>query len=192
MAPEYIKKLMIVVSSFLVIFLIFFFFFWRPKFAELRTLQKNLSEKQAELIQLERDAEDWPDSITRERLRRYEEELSQLWELIPSKEEVADLLKDIQSHARNSSLEIISLNRVTTPGRAQTTAEKESRYVKVPYKLSVGGDYFGLITFLRKLEDSKRLVTIISTKVYTGEGTHSLGAEVQFNVYYSRVGVEAS
>ncbi len=197
MAPENIKKLLIVVSVFLIVFAAFFFLFWRPEFGKLRTSQIKLKEKQAELMQLEQDARDWPDSITREKLMRYETELAQLWELIPSEEQVSMLLKEIETHAKDSNMEIISLSRDSTntgptprvAPAAGSAAVTGSRYVKVPYRISLGGDYFGLIGFMRRLEDSKRLVTVTNTRVYTGQEGHIVGAEVQFNIFYSRVGV---
>ena len=191
MAPEDVKRLLIVVSSFLVVFLVFFFFFWRPRSAELGTLQEKLGEKQAELARLERDAADWPDTITRDRLRRYEEELGKLWELIPSQEEVSALLKEVQAHARAADLEIISLTRTSVSARRSGPGQQAvARYVRVPYKITVGGNYFGLVRFLRNLEDSKRLVTVTSTKVYTAEAGLFMGADVEFNIFYSRTGVE--
>ena len=189
MAPEDVKKLLIVVSAFLVVFLVFFFFFWRPKSSELGRLQEELSEKQAELARLERDAADWPDTITRERLMRYEEELAQLWELIPSQEEVSALLTDVQDHARAADLEILSLSR-TSGSQGRPGQAAASRYVRVPYKIIVGGNYFGLVRFLRRLEDSKRLITVTSTKVYTVPEGFFVGAEIEFNIFYSRTGVE--
>lgn len=202
MAPEDIKKLLIVISVFLVVFAAFFLLFWRPKTNELSTYQNRLSEKQAELTRLERDVANWPDTITREKLRRYEEELVQLWQLIPSEEEVSALLREIESYARAANLEIISLSRTspdknapkpTTPTAktpaAKTQAPPKPRYVKIPYKIAVGGNYYGVITFLRKLEDSSRLVTVAGTTISAGQGIHLVDAEVQFNIFYSRAGV---
>ena len=193
-----IKSLLIFVSVFLVIFLAFFFFFWRPTTASLRNYQTELSNKEAELIQLERDAKDWPDSITRDRLRQYESELERLWELIPSREEVAMLLDEIQTHARACDLQIQSLVRIqdrqansrTVPGKGQAQPKQEPKYVRVPYKIALGGSYFGLIRFLQRLEDSKRLVTITSIKVNAGKEDLPMDSELQFNIYYSKVGVE--
>ena len=68
-------------------------------------------------------------------------------------------------------------------------ATRSSRYVKVPYKISLGGTYFGLIGFMRRLEDSNRLVTVTNTKVKAGAEGRFVSAEVQFNIFYSRVGV---
>lgn len=193
-----IKSLLIFVSVFLVIFLAFFFFFWRPTTASLRNYQTELSNKEAELIQLERDAKDWPDSITRDRLRQYESELERLWELIPTREEVAMLLDEIQTHARACDLQIQSLVRIqdrqansrTIPGKDQAQPKQEPKYVRVPYKIALGGSYFGLIRFLQRLEDSKRLVTITSIKVNAGKEDLPMDSELQFNIYYSKVGVE--
>ena len=100
------KKLLLLVTVFLVIFLAFFFIFWRPRYISLSKSQRMLSDKEAELIQLELDARDWPDSITREKLRQYEIELEKLWDLIPTREEVAVLLDEVETHARTANLEI--------------------------------------------------------------------------------------
>lgn len=191
MSPEDIRKILIVVCCFLIIFLAFFFLFWRPRFADLRTYQRDLSEKQAELTKLERDAADWPDSITRTRLGRYEEELEHLLQLIPHEEEVSSLLKEIQDYARGSDLEILSLIRTATSKKSESAAaaEKKPTYIRVPYKISLGGNYHGVIKFLQKLEDSQRLVTITSTKIYVEQIGASISAEVQFNIFYSRAGV---
>ncbi len=193
-----VKSMLIIVSVFLVIFLAFFFLFWRPTTARLRNYQKELSDKEAELIQLERDAKDWPESITRDRLGQYESELERLWELIPTKEEVAMLIDEIQTHARACDLRIQSLVRIqdkqaasrTAPGKDQTQPRPEPKYVRVPYKIALGGSYFGLIRFLQRLEDSKRLVTVTSIKVNAGKEDLPMDSEVEFNIYYSKVGVE--
>ena len=199
MTSEDVKKLLIVVSAFLIVFAAFFFLFWRTQSNNVAKYRNELSEKQKELAQLERDAEDWPDSITREKLSRYEAELSQLWALIPSEEEVSMLLKEVETHAIGSDMEIMSLSRelasrsTTRPATGAATgtqAVKPPRYVKASYKITLGGDYFGLITFLRKLEDSTRLVTVSSTRVETGTLEHIVKAEVQFNIFYSKMGVK--
>ncbi len=198
MASEDVKKLLIVVSVFLIVFAAFFFLFWRTQSNNVAKYRNDLSEKQKELAQLERDAEDWPDSITREKLNRYEEELKQLWSLIPSEEEVSMLLKEIEAHAIASNMKIISLSReINTRGaRSKTTpatgteAAKPPRYAKASYKITLGGNYFGLINSLRKLEGSTTLVTVSSAKINTGSLEHIVNAEIQFNIFYSKVGVK--
>jgi Tfp pilus assembly protein PilO len=160
MSPEDIKRLLIIVSTFLLVFLAFFFLFWRPMFSDLRDYQNELADKKAELARLEKDARDWPRSITRDRLDRYEMELTRLL--------------------------------AARPQRTQAEEGQEPKYVKVPYEISVGGNYSGLIRFLRKLEDSRRLVTVDSIKLIVGQGSHLMDANIQFNIFYSKVGVEAS
>jgi Tfp pilus assembly protein PilO len=208
MASENVKNLLILMSILMLIFLAFYIFFWRPAHADVRRYQGELRDKEAELIQLERDAEDWPDTITREMLRQYEDELEQLWSLIPSEEEVAMLLDEIQTHARSADLEIISLTRSASPGstgggsaarvkkssssgKSEGESREQTKYVRVPYKISLGGGYSGLVRFLRMLEDSERLVTVVSIRAYAGEES-PLDADIQFNIFYSKVGVEGS
>jgi len=194
MASEDVKKLLIVVSVFLIAFVAFFFLFWRPQSNDLATYRSELSKKQMELVQLERDAEDWPDSITREKLGRYEAELTQLWELIPSEEEVSVLLKEVETHAEFSDMKILSLSRESISKNSRSVAGTETsgspRYIRASYKITLGGNYFGLINFLRKLEDSKRLITVTSAKISNGMAQYLVSAEIQFNIFYSKVGVK--
>ena len=190
MAPEEVKKLLVVVSVFLVIFLVFFFFFWRPRYTDLRTYHQRLSEKQVEEDKLKQDAADWPDSITREELNRYSAQLSKVLEKVPEEEEVSEFLKNIQGYAIASGLSIKSLVREPSAPRSTASKAAESRYARVTYTISVDGDYFSLISFLRELEDSDRLFTVTSTKVTAEPGGQFIGAEVQFDIFYSRVGVE--
>ena len=183
------KKLLAVVGGPLFVFVIFFLLLWRPQYADLGRYREELSKKEAELMQLERDASDWPDTITRGMLNEYEAELERIWELIPSKEEIAILLDEIQDHARSSELEIISLSRVVKTRASITETNKGTKYVRVPYVITLGGNYFGLIRFLRRLEDSRRLVTITDIKINAASGRHFVQANLQFNIFYSRVGV---
>ncbi len=186
------KKLLAVVGGPLFVFVIFFLLLWRPKYADLGRYREELSKKEAELMQLERDASDWPDTITRGMLNEYEAELERIWELIPTKEEIAILLDEIQDHARSSELEIISLSRVSKTRANIAETSKGNKYVRVPYVITLGGNYFGLIRFLRRLEDSRRLVTITDIKVNAASGRYFVQANLQFNIFFSRVGVETS
>jgi len=186
------KKLLAIVGGSLLVFVIFFLLLWRPKYTDLGKYREELSKKEAELMQLERDASDWPDTITRGMLNEYEAELERIWELIPTKEEIAILLDEIQDHARSSELEIISLSRVSKTRASITGTSKGTKYVRVPYTITLGGNYFGLIRFLQRLGDSRRLVTITDIKVNAVSGRHPVLANLQFNIFYSRAGVETS
>lgn len=186
------KKLLAVVGGPLFVFVIFFLLLWRPKYTDLGRYREELSKKETELMQLERDASDWPDTITRGMLNEYEAELERIWELIPTKEEIAILLDEIQYHARSSELEIISLSRVSKTRAGITEMSKGPKYIRVPYAITLGGDYFGLIRFLRRLEDSRRLVTITDIKVSAASGGHLVQVNLQFSIFYSKMGVETS
>ena len=194
MNSEYSKKLLIYLSCFLVVFAAFFFLFWRPRYSELKRNQEKLSRQEAKLIRLEKDAKDWPKSITREKINRYESELERLWNLIPSGEGVSALLDEIQTHARESNLAIRTLTRVSTkksPTRNRTQkVQTNARYERVPYKLSVSGSYFGLLQFLKSLEDSKRLISINKIDMRASNGPYLMDADIEFSIFYSKVGVD--
>lgn len=201
-----VKKLLILVGFFLIAFLAFFFLFWRPGFADLRRYQKELSVKEAELAQLEKDARNWPKTITRERIRQYEDELERLWELIPPEEELAMLLDEIQNYTRAYNLEIVSLSRIEDSKRSSTKTPKaeagktesdKSRYERVSYRIYVQGSYFSLVDFLRRLEDSDRLITVVSVEIKENvsgniirKANYPIIAGIQFNIFYSKVGVD--
>ncbi|MBD3183201.1 type 4a pilus biogenesis protein PilO [Candidatus Poribacteria bacterium] len=195
MNTDMTKKLIILAGGLLLLMVAYFFLFWYPNVKELKAYQVELSKQEAELIRLEQDARDWPESITREKLSVYENELENLWMLIPSREEVAMLLDEIQNHARNANLEIIQLNRIfgsrsrpnqTKPGETV----KQPKYVKVPYRIVLGGNYTGVAKFIQSLEDSDRLITISKMTMSYGRGIYPLDAEIEFNIFYSRLGVE--
>ncbi len=195
MASEDVRTLLVLVTLLLVIFVAFFFLLWRPKFAELRDYQLDLSRKETERLQLEQDVKDWPEAFSQETMARYESELEQLWQLVPSEEETAMLLDEIELRARNARLEILALTRVPSPKTtfevSQPKAKERTQYVAVPYRLSLGGGYFGLVRFLRDLEDSNRLVNVTSIEIFSGRGRYVLSADIQFNIFYSRAEVKA-
>ena len=128
-------------------------------------------------------------------MAQYEGDLEQLWRLIPSEEETAMLLDEIELRAKSERLDIISLSRVPSPRTSyeisQPKAGETTQYVTVPYKLTLGGSYFGLVRFLRNLEDSNRLVNVTNIDIYTGRGRYVLSAEIQFDIFYSKVEVKA-
>ena len=193
MGSEDLKRLLIIVSLFLLIFAVFVFAFWQRKSATLRQYQLELQKKSAELKQLELDAKDWPEKFDREKMDRYKVELDQLLRIIPAEEETGRLVDQIQGRARSSGLDIVLLNRETAAGEDvfesdQLEPGEKSRYVKVPYRISLDGGYFGVIEFLRELEKSERLVTVDDIQL-GGLGT-SVKADIQFNIFYSRVEVE--
>lgn len=205
MAPEDIKKLVILASFFLVIFLAFFLLFWRPSIGKLNRYRSDLKSKEEELIRLEFDAKSWPETITQRKLRQYEYELERLWSLIPSEEKVSMLLHEIRTYAESTNLEVLSLIRssagrgtsgtsVRAASRSAKTAEEPEvpRYTTVPYRISLGGSYSGLVSFLWMLEDSERLVTVTGIRMIAQREKYNLVAEIQFNIFYSEAGVEAS
>ena len=194
MEPEDIKKLLVVVLFFVVASIAFFFVFWRPMSTDLRNSQVDLSNQTAKLLQLEQDVKDWPESFSQQTMEQYEVELEQLWNLIPSEEELAMLLDEIETRAKSARLNIISLARVSASKATfeidQPQTGQKTQYIRIPYEISLGGKYVGLIEFLRKLEDSRRLVTVTGIRIYKGRGVYPVDVEIQFNIFYSKVGVE--
>ena len=190
MDPEDIKRALILVISLLLVFIVFFSVFWRPKVASLKRYQIDFRDKTADLVRLEQDVKNWPAKFTPEAMEKYEGELNRLWELIPPEEEIAFLLEEIRTHAISAKLEIISFAGISNAKTTLSSTDGNAQYINVPYKISLSGSYFGLVEFLRRLEDSKRLVTVTSIEMYSGRGEHPMDAEIRFNIFYSEVEVK--
>jgi len=192
------RKILILSGLMLVIFAAFYFFLWRPGMIQLNKYRQDLSKKSSEMVQLEKDARDWPNTITREKLVQYEEKLSLLWSLIPTEEGISLLLDEVQNHARASGLDIMSLKRESGSNLPRTEANKtgKNRYEKIPYKMQIRGSYFGLTQFIRKLEDSNRLIVISKLEAQTNnlddplKWSYTIEANVEFSIFYSRAEVE--
>lgn len=194
------QKIAILSGIMLLIFVTFYFALWRPGLSELKKYQVDLNKKATELTQLERDAKDWPDTITREMITRYENKLELLWDLIPTEEGLSLLLDEVQKHAIISGLEIISLKRENgAKKKAAPELPDESNkgnYEKASYAIEIRGGYFGLLKFIKSLEESDRLITIngIESQSNSDENPlqwgHIIETKVGFNIYYSKAGVE--
>lgn len=195
-----LEKTAILSGVMLVLFIIFYFALWTPGLRELKRYQSELNKKSAELVQLERDAKDWPNTITREMINKYENKLELLWDLIPTEEGLSLLIDEVRNHAFVSGLEIISLKRESAAKQTADTTQpgntNESKYEKASYKIKLRGSYFGLVQFIQRLEESDRLITIngIESRANTGNDPlqwgYAMEADVDFNIYYSGAGVE--
>jgi hypothetical protein len=58
--------------------------------------------------------------------------------------------------------------------------------------MSLGGSYFRLIRFLRDLEGANRLVNVTDIDIHSGRGKYPVDADIQFNIFYSKMEGEAS
>ena len=193
MAMEDIKRLLILASFFLLVFLLFFFLFWRPRTGNLERHKADIVSKKTVLLQLKQDIDDWPPSFTHDIMQTYRGDMDRLWNLIPSEEEAAMLLGDIEAQVTAAKLKLLHMARITTAMTTfefgQASGKGKTQYIRMPYKITLGGDYFGLIKFLRELENAERLVTVTNIVLSAGQEDYPMDADIQFNIFYSKAEV---
>lgn len=105
----------------------------------------NLQNQQAQVI-LARGGGD-----LEERMQLYERHVQRLEELIPAREEVAQLLNDIQAIARRSGVDVQGLD----PEPEQIVGPYNTR----DYQMTVVGEYHDVARFMTEIASLSRIVT---------------------------------
>ncbi|MEX2572140.1 MAG: type 4a pilus biogenesis protein PilO [Gemmatimonadota bacterium] len=124
---------------------------YQPRAEEIASLETRLSglqlENQTARILTEQDGED---EIERQ-LARYREQLAQVEALIPSSEELPDLLDAISTEAQRTGVEIALIQPVG--------ATADDYYTRRTYDLAVQGEYHAIGDFLTRIGSLPRIVT---------------------------------
>ena len=94
-----------------------------------------------------------------ETIKKRKEFLQQIKIILPLEKEIPELLKMIVEKAKSSGLEIISFS----PKKEQA----RDYYQIIPFVMKVKGGFKELITFLNKVENGKRLVTLENLEIKT-------------------------
>ena len=109
--------------------------YWKNVPKEERARRQQLDKMKAEII---------ASSSTLEDLKR----------ILPEKEELSQIIKNIQSNISNTGLRILSFS--PRPERKDTNAV----YIEKPYSISVEGNYHNLGVFFDKLSRLKKIFTV--------------------------------
>jgi type IV pilus assembly protein PilO len=96
-----------------------------------------------------------------QQLRLYREQLSRVENLIPSSEELPDLLDAISAEAQRSGVELTLIQ--------PAGAEQEEFYTRRTYDLAVLGSYHQIAEFLTQVGSLPRIVTPINLNVTVQE-----------------------
>ncbi len=135
----------------------FYYFWWTDKAMERDRLQKNLSDLNVQIAEL---------NVVKANLPALEKEveqlslrLDQLRRILPPAKETPDLMKRLQALASQSNLKIKSF----TPG----TASQKSFYQEWPIEILVDGTYPNLATFFDRVGRLPRIVNIGNLRTAT-------------------------
>lgn len=98
------------------------------------------------------------DRIKKER-EALELQLREISRRLPGEHESAQVLRSVETLARNSALTVVQVRR--RPARPQEL------YVEIPMEVGVGGGYHDLVKFADQLSNLQRLVTLSELRVQT-------------------------
>jgi type IV pilus assembly protein PilO len=162
-----------------------FYFFWSYWYTPIKT---EVDEMTARLEQLESENNRAQIIATRggselqDRLAAYEQHVVRLEALIPQREEVATLLNDVTTVARQTGVQLANL----TPEADDVGVF----YTKQSYALEVVGEYHDLGRFLSTISSLPRIITPINLEMVRFQGNRNvldmrapLEAKLQIQTY---------
>jgi len=143
-------KIIICASAVLLPCIIFYFLSYSPKTDEIKKLGTQQKTLEAEITKVEKAARE----ITRHKAEMEETELmfAKASALLPQQQEIPSLLASISDVGQNSGLDFLSF----TP----KNEIKKDFYADIPVDVKVRGTYHNVGTFLDKISDLSRIVTV--------------------------------
>jgi Tfp pilus assembly protein PilO len=134
----------------IVILGLFYFVYYKPKDEEFRSIKDERIEVEAEVAHLKQKKEEL-DKIEAE-LEQMKVTLSKLEAIIPQKEEISNILKNMQQLAYDTRLNITKF--------IQNPEIIKEFYAEQPISVGVTGDYHNLAIFFDRLNTFERLFNI--------------------------------
>jgi len=132
---------------------------YKPQQEEIAQLEERLGRLEAQNRTARRLTAEEGRSEVERRLGFYREQLVQVEGLIPSSEELPDLLDAISTEAQRSGVELALIQPVG--------ASAEQYYTRRTYELAVNGSYHEIASFLTEIASLRRIITPINLRVAT-------------------------
>ena len=145
------KKILILLGVLVVICALYFHSFFSPQQEELNGLKGDLNKLDKELNEskaLTRDHQKFKDQVA-----KLDEELKKALTQLPNEKEIPEILKNITSLGKESSLEF-SLFR-------PKAEEPQQFYAKVPIELTLLGNYHNVGSFFDKVSKLPRIINVV-------------------------------
>lgn len=153
---------------------------YRPRAETIAALETRLETLETQNMSARRLVEDQGREEVERRLKLYRDQLVTVERLIPSSEELPDLLDAISAEAQRSGVELTLIQPVG--------ATQEQFYTRRTYALAVLGSYHQIGDFLTQVGSLPRIVTPIDLNVTvqsdgTGDGEPRLEAKFSIETY---------
>jgi type IV pilus assembly protein PilO len=132
-------------------------YYWVPRSAEVAELQTRLERLEAQNQTARQLTAREGRSEVERRLTLYKSQLVRVEGLIPSTEELPDLLDAISAEAQRSGVELALIQPVG--------ATAEQFYTRRTYELGVHGSYHQIGAFLTEIASLRRIITPIDLKL---------------------------
>lgn len=169
----------------------------RPKVNNIISLYKQKQEKEIELVQAkqkEKDLEKLEDDY-----KDITEQLSKVYQALPSEKEVSDLVIQIDAAAKDSGniLETIQLSsqegggggdeskkdEEKSPFTQTEESEKLSGAYELPLQIKISTDFYKLLDFLGFLENLSRYIDISSLNIKANETDGAMDVNIYLVSY---------
>ncbi|MEA2447433.1 MAG: hypothetical protein QOK47_1070 [Actinomycetota bacterium] len=167
------KMILAGVVSALVCLLVFFFFI-RPQKAELGDVKDQIVAEQQRTQQLNAELTRLQD--LQARAPELEAELARIRQLIPQTHQVPNFIFQAQDAANAAGVDFVSITPELPKAPPEGAAVAEVRMT-----LSVGGGYFSVQDFIRRIYDLDRAIRIDSITLNGEEDTVTGGVDVTFS-----------
>ncbi len=138
---------------------IFYYVYYSPKQDDIAQIEKQIDAVEMEIKRAEKKKNKL--SQMKEQLENTKEFLEKLKGILPEKEEISQIIKNIQSNISNTRLKIFSFS--PKPERK----DSNSVYIEKPYSIQVEGNYHNLGIFFDQLSRLKKIFTVDILRITT-------------------------
>jgi len=144
--------------------LLFYYFFYSPNQAEYQRLRTELTQKEAQLQQMEQTAKQIP--RLRAEFARFQGFVAELETKLPAEKELPELLVQLERLARSLVLNLDSIRPSglevpkTPAGTAPATSGAAYTVLRLPISLNFRGTYDQVIRLATALNDFPRMIAI--------------------------------
>lgn len=145
-----IQRILIFSSVFVLIIAIFIFFLYKPKYANITKLTKELDSLEKKLVVAKKNAADL--ETFQKRMEEAEMQFKMAMKALPEKEEIPSLLTSISKSGQDVGLEFLLFE-------PKGEVRKEF-YAEIPVAMNVVGGYHNLAIFFDKVARLSRIVNI--------------------------------
>ncbi|MCS7199139.1 MAG: type 4a pilus biogenesis protein PilO [Caldimicrobium sp.] len=167
------EKVLLFIVTFIGPAFLFFKFYYEPARNKIKILQEDIKKLELEIAKLE-------GFVKREKgveaqIKQRKLFLEEVKQILPTEQEIPQLLKDVSMLAKRNGLEILTF----TP-RGE---EKRNYYNIIPFDLHIKGSFTNTLKFLNEVERLARLVKLNSLEIITSEKDDKLTIKANFITY---------